>query len=93
MDSEELIEFLSEMDEALREAIRFTKRGCPSRLIIEKLEDAQKELLDRLNTVAEKHREECLRNGHCPKCGGSLNYRVDLGIDVGTCTRCGATYE
>lgn len=60
MDNEELIEFLSEMDEALREAIRFTKRGCPSRLIIEKLEGAQNELLDRLSTVAEyelAHRE------------------------------------
>lgn len=92
MDNEELIEFLSDLQEAIRKSKRFINRG-QNREAVKELDEAWKQVDEKLTEAKEVHEEECLRNGRCPKCGGSLNYRVDLGIDVGTCTRCGATYE
>lgn len=92
MDNEELTGFLTEVLAAIGKGNRYIKRGQAT-LAISVLDEAWKQVDKKLDEVTTKHEEECLRNGRCPKCGGSLNYRVDLGIDVGTCTRCGATYE
>lgn len=61
----------------------------PASYYIETIDDIKYDFPD----IAEALQEALIKEGHCPECGGKLNFSVDLGCDVATCLSCGKHYE